>query len=214
MCSLETLTFTNPPEVENNPGSNEAGILTVVRLVAAKFTLRPTVWVMSPDTLHETAKKQGQMKGLQLSSLLQFWKQKLHSGKWKPKLGLTDSIAEPSPRPCPERWNMMAKRRAAFAILLSETAKSDCKLRTASRSCAGASGSRSASKTSETVGTRTAKGVALWHSHEYHEYSIRAFKRQPRTWELSTRSNGQSNRNYQASGIGALGPRVPRKSVS
>ena len=36
--SLETLTFTNPPEVENNPG-NEAGILTVVRLVAAKFTL-------------------------------------------------------------------------------------------------------------------------------------------------------------------------------
>ena len=43
MCSLERLTFTNPPEVENNPGGNEAGILPVVQLVAAKFTLFPTV---------------------------------------------------------------------------------------------------------------------------------------------------------------------------
>ena len=39
----------------------------------------------------------------------------------------------------PERWNILARRNAILAILLSGTAKSDCRLRTASRSSGGAS---------------------------------------------------------------------------
>lgn len=39
----------------------------------------------------------------------------------------------------PERWNILARRFAILAILLSATAKSDCRLRTASRSSVGAS---------------------------------------------------------------------------